>query len=155
MELTPEQTGWVSGILDGEGSCYIRRQQSKKNPIHSLEVEICLTDYYTVKHIHQLIGFGSFRPVRKKTHNPNHRQAWRISWSSREAEQLLNLLKPYLITKRDEVELALKFLETKNNRVGRKGLSAELVRVREKMYQQMKELKKQEYTITEWEMGLL
>lgn len=138
---------WLAGLIDGEGSIFVKRTAGTKNPIHSLDVEISMTDKPTIEKIHTMLGFGSFRPARRKKKLAHHKQAWKWVATSRDAEVVLNLITPYLMTKRDEAIMGLRFCELKRDRVGRAGLSDEMVAEREWYYQELKLLKKREWEI--------
>lgn len=138
---------YLAGLIDGEGSIFVKKSEGVKNPIHSLDVEISMTDKPTIERIHTMLGFGSFRPAKRKKKAAHHKQAWKYVASSRDAEVVLNLILPYMTTKREEAIVALHFCELKRERVGRAGLSDEMVELREYYYQELKALKKREWEI--------
>lgn len=143
---------WAAGVIDGEGCILLKKVKGGKNDLHTLDLEVSMTDYHAVKKLHEIFGIGSFRPSRRKKKQANHRQAWRWVCTSNDAMEVIELVLPYLIVKREQAELATKFSELKKKHPGRKGLSQEEVNIREEMFLKMKELKQVEYTIEDyWE----
>jgi hypothetical protein len=149
FKIIPERdVVYFSGVLDSEGSIFIKKSKTKKSVIHSLELEIVMTHKPTIERLHNMFGIGSMRAV-KRNKAKHHKQAWKVVFSANQAETILNVVLPYMITKKEEAELALEFVELKRSRVGRSGLSEEMIELREMYYQKMKELKKIEYEQTE------
>lgn len=138
---------YLAGLIDGEGSIFIKKAKGRKNPIHSLELEISMTHKPTIESIYKMYGFGSFRASKRKKKMSHHKQAWRICFSSNDAVKVINDVLPYLRTKRGEAELALEFAKLKEKHCGRRGLSEEMMQLREDYYNDLKNLKLVEWVI--------
>jgi hypothetical protein len=138
---------WAAGICDGESAIFLRRSISGKNPSHSVELEVSMTDKPTIEALYNIFGqVGSFRPAKRIKKAINHRQAWRWCVSSNQALMVIELILPYLRTKKEQAELVLTFRELKNT-PGQRELNPMILAKREVMYHELKELKKVEYTI--------
>lgn len=125
--LTAEQAAYIAGILDGEGSITI----SKKNDHTGMRRGVCYRPCVSVANTNELLllwlqattGLGGISS--KAPSNPRHRQAWKWSVWSQQARQLLEVVSPYLLLKREQAELVLDFVRSQRRGVGRDGLSEE------------------------------
>ena len=104
--LTAHEIGWLAGIVDGEGSLYLKLESNRKRyPV--LQVE--MTDYSTLVQVYNLLKrFGTPRwlniPARNRTRN---RPAYRVTL--RRPESILAFLGTvgkHLVTKRPQAATA-------------------------------------------------
>jgi hypothetical protein len=96
----PALLGWCAGLLDGEGSIGIYGK--------SLTVRIVMTDEPTIRRVRELLGIGWIHAC---TPRPPRRPAW--YWfigHRRRTYDVLTALRPYLVTKAQQADLALRFL---------------------------------------------
>lgn len=92
-ELTESEVAWLAGIYEGEGSCAITSGRA-------IRVEIVMTDRDIVERIYTLTGCGSVRSLSRRSEN--HKDAFRWSIGSVEAVTFLNLVLPWLGSRRAE-----------------------------------------------------
>jgi len=130
---------YLAGIIDGEGSIYVFRVHEKgKGPIyHRIEMNITNTNPWIVLYAQYVFG-GT---IRKK--DPNRYKgrfglrtcySWQVQ--SADAERALLQLYPYLFLKQKQARLCLimRFMKRSCKR-----LTPELVELRDKIWQQVKD----------------
>lgn len=147
LKVVPERDIiWSAGIFDGEGTVYIKKTRRGKSEGHVLDMEVSMTHKPTIERLYNTYGIGSFRPCRRKNPGEGHRQAWKWSITSRQAVEVLNLMLPYISTKKEEVLVALEFAKFKEGNGGQ-ALTDEVLTTRDLYYNKLKKLKKEEWTI--------
>jgi hypothetical protein len=122
---------WTAGVLDGEGCIRINRSK------WFLALSVVNTDQKMIFRLKELFGAGSIYYGKAK---PPRAARWIWSVSSNEAASVLRAVRPYLVTKQAQADLALKFLTDAKGRSGVK-LSPMLLSLRESFFQQMAHLK--------------
>jgi len=110
MKLTPQ---YAAGMIDADGSIAISRQQPKKDSIH-IRYQARLTVTNNCPTITELFaeaygGSLHFQDFAKANHF--HRGVWSWIAVSRPAIAVLKLVRPYLIAKADQADLALQLQE--------------------------------------------
>jgi hypothetical protein len=101
---TEAEIAYLAGIIDGEGSICAVINNDKKQP--SLRVIVEMTDENVIKWIRERFeGQYCLHPRR----NPNRKPMYQVKWVGRYAKNLLRVVTPYLIGKRKQAELALKW----------------------------------------------
>ena len=105
---------YAAGLFDGEGCVHIQRKKSATRSHYELFAAINMTDPRAVRQLHATFGghFKSRRPTLRSTHRPLH--GWTIT--TQKAADFLTAILPYLIVKKEEVEVALAY----NARVDRR-----------------------------------
>ena len=120
MAIFPDKTwvGWAAGILDGEGC--ISNGRRKLSPIketYSVNVSVANTDLKMLHKLKEMFGgVISSHGGRKK--KPHYLDAWRWVLQSKRAESFLRQVLPWLVTKREQAELAIlsrQYLRTYRN----------------------------------------
>ena len=107
----PKKTdiAYIAGIIDGEGSIYTKPQLPRKESLISYDIvlEIRMADKEALELIQAVLGgkINCRKPL-KKNWKPTFQ--WKVS--GRTAQEILKLIKPYLLVKRSRAELALKIL---------------------------------------------
>lgn len=104
---------YVAGFIDGEGFVDIHRQATEKtmksrglkNPSFQPIVQISNSNKEVLDKIHATYG-GSIYSRRKKD---GHKQIYSFVVTARKAEKLLTDILPYLVIKKIQAELVLKF----------------------------------------------
>lgn len=96
---------WSAGIFDGEGSVYLERNS------RSYRLTVVVTQAGNdrpamLAKLHSIFG-GSFTRG-EKPKKPTHRQTWRWVVSCRKAETFLREILPFVVAKRDQVEVAIR-----------------------------------------------
>lgn len=134
---------WAGGLIDGEGCVYIKKTLPEKakgaiNPSYHVGLKISMCDEYTIRHIYDLFGVGHVRTYDPKGHNL--KTTWHWNATNRQAEKVLKWTYPYVITKREQYQIAFELLDriiTGGNR-----LNEEEIKERERIFQEMKLAKK-------------
>lgn len=93
------EAAWLAGIFDGEG-CVWSRWPKRKNVI----VEVKMADYRTVSRINDLFP-GRF--VQGHISGMSKLPQWRWSLDTNGSKRFLELVMPYLVTKREQAEVAI------------------------------------------------
>jgi hypothetical protein len=96
--------GYCAGIFDGEGSLTIR--YSKKGR-YTIAASVGMVDRRPPYYLHREFG-GSLNPIKKKGNNRDI-TVWTLTGES--VRQFLNAVKPFLIVKRRQAEIAERFME--------------------------------------------
>ena len=112
---------YVAGIIDGEGCIGMYKLKPRKShrwttPRYYLSVCVINRSYPLMEWLKEI--FGGKVSARKKG-KAHHNQAWRWLLSSSEIEVFLKGILPHLIVKRNQAELALRYIE--ENPDGRNG----------------------------------
>ena len=103
---------YVAGLFDGEGCiCLCKFHAAATNyPTHSLHCVISMTHKPIIKMLHA--QFGGIYTQRTVT-NDKWRNAFSLQWVSRKAVPFLEMLRPHLILKAEEADIALAFLHSR------------------------------------------
>src|SRR5262245_48916337 len=106
--------GWAAGILDGEGCISISTRRSYAGPhaqLHQFVVTVSGCDYRIPRKLHAMFG-GKLNEVHARRIKPQWNEALRWSVYQRQAAEVLEVLIPYLVSKREQAEVALEFIAT-------------------------------------------
>jgi hypothetical protein len=113
-EMLERDVAWLAGLFDGEG-CVWSRWPKRKNVI----VEIKMTHRETIAHVNRLFP-GRFSEGTLSRGSFSIKRQWRWSLDTNGSRRFLVLVLPYLITKREEAEIALRLCD----RTGTEDLTA-------------------------------
>lgn len=133
---------YLAGLIDGEGTIGIERRSggpTYKNLRYTLIVAVQMSDRPAIDHIATLFQ----RSVMVKKPSDNMRKtAYRVTWQSRLAMELLEPLVPYLILKRPQAVTGIQFQREQGaaRRIGAE-LSEEAVARKESFYRDLRRLK--------------
>ena len=129
---------YCAGLFDGEGCIHISKQYLKKQPpaYYNLRVTITNTNQYVLEWFHFSFSGNLYLQKPKE----NRQRAWRWQIADRQAEEFLRAILPYLIIKKAEAELALKFMAGKGIK-GTREIRAERKVLQEAQRVLMKKLK--------------
>lgn len=149
-KVSKEDICWFAGLFDGEGCIRIRKAIKKKalNPSYAGYMTICMTHEDTISKLKKLFGGSMYKNYYSK--NKNMIYVWMIGQNA--TKELIKLIKPYSITKLNELLLMEEFLELSNAyRTSNKGylvtenggrtLPPSIINQREKLFIKMKDLK--------------
>lgn len=108
---------YIAGLFDGEGTIVISGPTPSDPKKYQLRVAVAMCHEETVRQLHDALGYGTVREVDAQRYNPNAslRYDWRCSGSS--ALRFIRDVRPWLVTKKDAADVALRFGDT----VGPKG----------------------------------
>lgn len=127
---------WAAGIVDGEGCIHIKMQADKRRGTnrHVLVVSVVNTDPRMVQRLHDV--FGGYVGLGNK---PSGRRRRRFVWIAQAwgAAAFLQAISPYIVSKQDQVEVALLFAQTMS---GRKLIPPEVIEERARLHQRLKDL---------------
>ena len=110
--LTEVEKAYIAGLIDGEGSIYMKRNKG----CYGIELSITLTSRKLIDWLNQ--RFSAHVIPHKE--DPEHKQAWKWNTCSQKvAPKFLKLILPYLILKRKQALLLIEFCSG----IGRRRLS--------------------------------
>lgn len=96
---------WAAGIVDGEGCILIYEAHTKTGDTWVLRLIVTNTDMRMLDRLRVIFNCGNIAIQRRR--DSRHKTAWRWEVSAKKAEQVLSLIKPYLVNKRDQAEVGL------------------------------------------------
>jgi hypothetical protein len=137
----------MAGIVDGEGSiclfAYWHKNSKASDPRGYRRMKPLLAVTNTNKALLEWIAetFGGTVQVvkRRKEQSPKWKQCFVWTATHRRAADILELIRPYLIAKREQADLFLEFIKTAKH-YGPNGVPLEIAEQRERMYKQMVQL---------------
>ncbi|KKN34179.1 hypothetical protein LCGC14_0796330 [marine sediment metagenome] len=138
-KLTKVQAAYLAGMVDGEGCISILRAR-KATQGHSSVFRIVSTDKAVLDYLLEITGLGYVRDyaTSRNERNKNCKPQWGWQFSSVGMRELLPVILPYLITKREVAETALELLQSSLARG--KGVSSEEKARRAVLYERLKRL---------------
>jgi len=114
--LTITEKAYLAGIVDGEGTITLSRQHKNQTP--SPQVSISNNNLDLLEYIKNITNCGIICP--KKKYKPHHQQSWH--WQTRSVSDSLFILKeiqPFLLVKKTQADLILKYYKELTPRNGR------------------------------------
>lgn len=132
---------YLAGLIDGEGCISVGKQTRKDmiSPYYHLRISIEMTSKEVINKIYQHYG-GS---LHKQKNRLNRKAVYTWSITGKYAYELLSLLIPYLIIKRQEAILGKEFFEEIKLSKGKwHKITREENIQRDSYYQMMKDLKR-------------
>lgn len=141
MKIDDKKLYYLAGIIDGEGTIGIRRQDSYTGRyIYSHHIAIKNSD---VRLIHWLVdNFGGTFP-KPHTEKDNYKDTYNWQLSSSSSYKLLKKVGCYLLLKREQADLAIELYEKVSSRFGKtKPLFGWRKELAEELYQECKYLNK-------------
>src|SRR3990172_3163537 len=129
--ITIPERAYLAGLVDGEGCISISEYRNPKKTATtiltlSLTVSSCdkdILDYWAEK-----TGLGSVFIGTRARSNSRTGYSWRLC--SNKAVELIDLIYPYLMLKKEQADIAVKFQETMGMRRDGKRLSPEILHQR-------------------------
>jgi hypothetical protein len=108
VPVKPTQLAYAAGIIDGEGCIRVNRT---RNGVPVIRVHVTNTDARLTRTLHE--WFGGYVWMEAKAYMPNAkiRYVWEVS--ARKAAAFLGLVRPYLVLKQEQADLALAIQATK------------------------------------------
>ncbi len=111
---------WAAGFVDGEGNIAIQRYSSTRGrrhrPCHNLLLQVAQTSLGPLEKLKELWGG---RIGERKHGNPRRAPIWGWWVSGKDAAQAIAELRPYLLVKREQADIALEFAQLKRQRPSR------------------------------------
>lgn len=112
---TIEQLVYLAGIIDGEGTIYIYIRKNNGSIDYFPRFQVVNTNQKLMDWIHQTFGGHLYSKNRSK-HDKNWRNQFEWYTTRKLMDQLLPLVLPYLIAKKPQAEIMIKFRKTFKNR---------------------------------------
>ena len=142
-ELTLQDLGYAAGFIDGEGSIMIKRSKGNRpgrpTPEYRVVVSCANTDKRPLEWLAYKFG-GSIKPYVRQT--PRHKDTFTWTITAKSAVAFIKLIKPYLIIKHNQAEVAIMFQTSVKNIGGIYKLSQETLAFREDCFQKARVLNK-------------
>lgn len=133
-----EQIAYLAGIIDGEGSFYIG-QESRRKKHYNSRLYVVNTDERLINWLRQTFGGLIYSRI-SKTH-PTWKRKFEWITNKSEIIPITKAILPYLICKKQQAELMIKFRETFEFRTyAGRGIPADIVSLRMDMCNKMHEL---------------
>lgn len=109
---------WLAGFFDGEGSVVVHKtmpcpSRPKCRPSYGIELVLANNHLPTMQSI-----YSKF-PGRLRQAKPL--RCWRLTLSGRLARQFLETVAPFVVTKKEQVRLALAMMERQQSTVSTRG----------------------------------
>lgn len=108
---TEAETAYIAGIIDGEGCIGI---YYKKTNGYFIQLTIVNTNRELISWLESKLHSNSMEKLRDK--RPNNKQAYAVTVDRMRAYEVLKRITSYVIAKRENVDLALKFKGWQNDR---------------------------------------
>lgn len=110
---TKTDLAWCAGLFDGEGCISIgavapAKRNDLVNTSYRLTVKVTMCDLRTIKRFHSIMGVGTVQ--KHQPSNPRCNASWSWVAMSRLAEKALLKLQPWIVTKKNELSVALQFM---------------------------------------------
>lgn len=145
-QITETEKAYLAGIIDGEGSIIISKLKPNKkkgeiNPRYQLFLKVSNTDRRLLEWISKRCLVNIHLHERKKS---NQRKCYTIHLPVVVALELLECIYSYIIIKKEQVDLAVRFRKSFEN-CGHNTIPDNILQEREWCYQEMKRLHKQEF----------
>lgn len=138
---------WAAGIIDGEGCIYIQRLEIDKksgrlSPSFRIGMRVVMGHEAAIRRLHQMFKVGSVHKLTQRGWN----DAWAYHCQSQKAETVIRLVRPYLMVKAEEADVALEFRTLPLWRPGGNGgcfspTPLEIVTKKNALYERMRDLK--------------
>ena len=112
---TAAETGYIAGIIDGEGCIGVYRS-SDRDRTFFLQITIANTNIAVLEWLKNKFGCGYLAPQSTSKTRPKNKQSYSLEVSRMKAYEILLRVLPYLIIKKTQAHLGLKFKVWQNGR---------------------------------------
>lgn len=138
-----EESIYLAGIFDGEGSIMVVRQSSpsfmkhRLYPYHGIVIRIGMIDQPTIESFYNFLGYGELYEEK-----PYHHKRPMFRYSCRRKEDVKRFLEdigPFLRIKKDNVETAFKFIDQCTGQLGKR-ITPEMNKLQHDYYIKMRAL---------------
>jgi hypothetical protein len=142
-ELTETEKAYLAGFFDGDGCVNIatHRIPGSISPIYYMQVIFSQATREVLDRIQTLLGYGKVYKLREAKGKAT-RPLFAYIVNGKQAERTLCLMLPYLYIKKEQAEVALQFRDTMRGRPGCRGLSPNILHLREEYKQKLHNLKR-------------
>lgn len=141
MQLTVEQSAYLAGVIDGEGSIRLARVRVRQTPTYDFFVGITNTKREWLEALQGWIG-GKIYQIGGKHAERNRRPCFDLRLRATEAKSLLSAIQPYLMIKKTHVPLMFRYFdlaaERRTSNLPGEASDPEVVRQLDALYEQFK-----------------
>lgn len=131
---------WAAGIVDGEGCIGLEKNGHSRTQSYTLGLSIEMTHLSTIQKLRRIFGCGK---QYERHRNKRHRKLYQLQLHGKEASDAIRKMLPYLVTKREQANLAIEYSERCQTEPGNnQPVSVEVQNLRQIMYEEMQELNK-------------
>jgi hypothetical protein len=104
---------WAAGLFDGEGCVFMARQVRKDRPSrgYSLRLSMSMVHKPTIERFASIVGHGNVVVHSRERARTNARDSWQWSINNAKALAVIGMLRPYLVTKATEADIATQFAD--------------------------------------------
>lgn len=135
---------YCAGLFDGDGCITISKTHTagRKNPTYRLCLSLVQNCFVTIRRFQSVFDINSSIIDLPRTVQQN-RQVYDLRYDGTNALQVLTLIRPYLVRKSAEADVAAQFIAQGQMSVhpGPKGTAPEIWKVREQHYRKLRALK--------------
>ena len=147
-KLKETELAYIAGIVDGEGSIIISKlkpniNKGEINFRYQLFCKVINTDKRMIDWLANKTQTKSYKDFRNKD-SPNSRNTFSIHWPVNTTILLLDKIYPYLVIKKEQVDLAIKFRHSFDD-IGHKLATDQIINFREQCYLKMQTLHRREF----------
>jgi hypothetical protein len=101
---------WAAGIIDGEGCIHISRVKAsvcnqRQSDRYSLMLKLTMTHKETIDKFYTILPGATIQTGQR----PNRKRTYTLNYRITKAIAAIRLLLPYLVTKKKEAKLALRY----------------------------------------------
>ena len=139
----PVVMSYIAGIFDGEAYIGVTRQKAAKsggkrrNDFYSLMIQVKATDKRMTDYLLEHVG-GYYRTENRRTINGKLVHNWAIDGDR--ASSLLLAIRPYLVCKRDQADIGIRFRGSFGPIYCKSGTPRSVVEFRHECYERLKEI---------------
>jgi hypothetical protein len=143
---TPVEVAWAAGVFDGEGCITITFQKPgtyrRINNAYRLYIKVTMGHKPTIEKLHTLFELGAITTQRS---NKGHNDAWTWWVASRQAIEVLQKMRPFLVTKAEEADLAFEWgqlpLVPRGGKGGGQAIPPAILAERHRLFEAMRDIK--------------
>ena len=131
ISVDKNEVAYIAGFFDGEGTINLQthhRNNAAKTTTFHLKFRITNTNKEILDFIKFFFGVGKIYEM--KRYSLKHKVAWSYELNGHDAAFAIKILLPYLVVKKEQAKLALKFAATLGPRYAAKKLDVEVVEFR-------------------------
>lgn len=133
------EIGYLSGMIDGEGSIYIQYRMEGSCKNFFPRIQIVNTNQDVIDWIKNKFGGNIVYRNRNKV-NPKWKDSYEWYTTRESLDKLIPLLIPHLIIKKQHAIIIQEFRKTFTGKAGGRRVSPEFQAIREECYQKLKQL---------------
>jgi hypothetical protein len=145
LAAVPVDFAYCAGFFDGEGCIHLARQvykDPKRRATYRMRVDVFQNDLGVLQHFVAVVGVPGRLYNVKRTLSQN-KPCFRVCYDGKAAFEVLRILRPYLIRKAPEADVAMLYAATCeiSNHPGPNGCSAAVWALRKSFYLKLRAMK--------------